>query len=148
MVHTLRQGYALQSCRRPLHPLLGRHAGIDHGQGDILQGIVPWKQVEGLEDEADLAVADIGQLAVLHLAYIHPIEDVMAAAGRVQTAQDVHKCGLARARRAHNCYILVFENRKRDPVQSSHLLISDPVYPVDILESDNPACFLHIVEFY
>ena len=41
--------------------------GVDEGQLDVVEGGGARQQVEGLEDEADLAVADRGQLVVVHL---------------------------------------------------------------------------------
>ena len=50
-----------------LPPLLRAHAGVDQRQLDVVQAGGPRQQVEGLEDEADLLVADPGQLVVLQL---------------------------------------------------------------------------------
>ena len=51
-------------------------ARVDERQLDVVEGGGARQQVEGLEDEADLAVADGGQLVVVHL------RDDLARAGR------------------------------------------------------------------
>ena len=43
-----------------------RLAGVDQGKFDILQGGGARQQVEGLEDEADLLVPDLGEVVVGH----------------------------------------------------------------------------------
>jgi hypothetical protein len=46
--------------------MLRPDAGVDQGQLDVVQRVGAGQQVEGLEDEADLAVADVGQFVVAH----------------------------------------------------------------------------------
>ena len=46
-------------------PALGtRDAGVEQRQGGVGHRVDPRQQVEALEDEADLAVADLGELVV------------------------------------------------------------------------------------
>ena len=61
------EAHPLQRLARPLPPLGAREAGVDQRQLDVVQGVGARQQVEGLEDEADLLVADAGQLAVVEL---------------------------------------------------------------------------------
>ena len=85
-----------------LTPLGRLHAGIDHGQFDILGRAGAGQQVELLEHETDAAVADGGQLIARHAFHGLAGQPVVAAAGLIEAAQDVHERGLARARRAHD----------------------------------------------
>jgi len=55
------------------------------------------QQVEGLEDEADLLVADARQLVVVHVADQLPVDVVVALGGRIQAADQVHERRFARA---------------------------------------------------
>ena len=57
----------LSGCLRRHPPLLARHAGIDHRQLHVLERRGPRQEVEGLEDEPDLLVADPGELIVVEL---------------------------------------------------------------------------------
>jgi len=54
------------------------------------------QQVERLEDEADLLVADARQLVVVHVADQLPVDVIVAFGGRIQAADQVHQRGLAR----------------------------------------------------
>ena len=63
VVHAVAQADPLQRRARPLPPLGAREAGVDQRQLDVVQGVGARQQVEGLEDEADLLVADGRELA-------------------------------------------------------------------------------------
>ena len=54
----------------------------------------------GLKDEADLPVADFGQLQLVELAEVLAVEQHRAARGPVQRADDLQQRALARAGRA------------------------------------------------
>ena len=91
---------------RALEPGVLRHAGVDERQLDVVQGAGARQQVEGLEDEADLAVADRRQLVVVHLRDDLAAEHVGALARRVEAADQVHQRRLARARGSHDGHVL------------------------------------------
>ncbi len=65
VVHALAEPDPLQGAARPFPALAARHAGVDQRQLDVLQRVGARQQVEGLEDEADLLVADGRELAVV-----------------------------------------------------------------------------------
>ena len=73
------QADVAQGLQRHLPPFLGGHAGVDQGQLDVAQRVGARQQVEGLEDEADLLVADLRQLVVVHLAHLDAVQLVLAA---------------------------------------------------------------------
>ena len=85
-----------------LAPFLGRHAGVDQRQLDVVQGAGAREQVERLEDEADLLVADPGQLGVGQVRHALPVEPVLARRGRVEAADHVHQRALAGPGRPHD----------------------------------------------
>ena len=58
-------------------------------------------QVETLEHEADVALAELGALLFLKIGHFRAKEFVAAAGGIVQEAEDVQQRGLAAARRTH-----------------------------------------------
>ncbi len=60
------------------------------------------QQVEGLEDEADLVAAQLGELALLEVGDLGAVEDDAALGRLVEAGEDVHEGRLARARRAHD----------------------------------------------
>src|SRR6185436_8361290 len=67
VVHAVAQAYPLEGAAGALPPHAARHAGVDERQLDVLQGIGAGQQVEGLEDEADLLVADRRELGVVQV---------------------------------------------------------------------------------
>ena len=67
MVHALRESYLRQALFGVPFPLAGRHAAIEQGQSDVVQGGSSRQQVEMLEDEAELAVAYSGQFIAREL---------------------------------------------------------------------------------
>ena len=44
----------------------GGEAGVDERQFDVVQAVRTGQEVEGLEDEADLLIADGGEFVVIH----------------------------------------------------------------------------------
>ena len=64
LIHIFGQTHPLQGGLHPVGPLGGGHALVDEGQLHILPGVEGGDEVEALEDEADLLVADVGELPV------------------------------------------------------------------------------------
>ena len=54
----------------------GRGAVVDEGQLDVVERGGAGEEVEGLEDEADLLVADAGELVVVELGDVVAVEPV------------------------------------------------------------------------
>ena len=136
VMHAVGQPHFGQRVERRSPPLFRGHAGIDQRQLDVAQGGGPRQQVEGLEDEADLPVADLGELVVVHLADVDAVELVLARGGRVQAADQVHQGGLARAGRAHDGHVLAALDVQRDVPQGVDRLGAHLVAPRNVLESD------------
>ena len=109
---------------RALEPLLLRHAGVDQRQLHVVQRRGARQQVEGLEDEADLLVADARQLVVVHLADLLAVQEVGALRRRVEAADQVHQRRLARARRPHDGDVLAALDGDGDAAQGVDLLVA------------------------
>ncbi len=62
-----------------------------------MEGSGAGEQIEGLKDEADLLVADAGELVVVQLADQLAVEPVFALGRGVKAADEVHERGLAGA---------------------------------------------------
>ena len=77
-------------------------AAVHEGQLDVLDGVEAREEVERLEDEADVLVADRGELVVGQLADVLARQLVRAGVGDVEAAEHVHQRRLARTRRAHD----------------------------------------------
>ena len=64
VLHALAQTHALQRLARRRPPLRYAHALVDQGQFDIFERGELGQEVESLKNEANLPVADTGQLAL------------------------------------------------------------------------------------
>ena len=118
----------------------GGGAVVDERQLDVVQRGGAGQQVEGLEDEADLLVADAGQLVVVQLADQLAVEPVFALGGRVQAADQVHQRGLAGAGGAHDGDVLVVLDAHGDAAQRLHLLLGAHVVGApEVLDDDDVA---------
>src|SRR5215472_17487804 len=110
---------------------------IDQRQLHVVQGGAAGDEVEALEHKTDLAVADLGQLPGVERRDVHPVEQVPAAAGQVQAAEDVHQRALARARRAHDGHVFAALHRQRDAGQRRDLDRAQPVGLLHPIQGDD-----------
>ena len=85
------------------------------------------QQIEGLKDKADFPIANLGQLIVVHLADIDPIQLVTAGAGRIETSQQVHQSRFAGTRRAHDGDELAPLDRDAEVGQRTHPMRADAI---------------------
>jgi len=137
VVHALFEVGEAQGLLGPLDPLLGRHAGIDQRQFDVVQGRGARQQVEGLEDEADLLVADAGQFVVAQVAHQVAVDEVIAFGGRVQAADQVHQRRLARSRRPHDGDILAALDLEVHAGDGMNLLVAHDVRLPQVVGADD-----------
>src|SRR4249919_1761634 len=97
---------------------LGRaHAAITQRHVDVVEQVEVGDQVEALEDEADLLVAQLAARIVRHPAHVLAIEDVLPAGEGFQQAGDVEEGRLARARRAGDGDELAFAHMQVERAQ-------------------------------
>src|SRR5580765_1842053 len=67
-----------------------------------------------LEDEADLLVAESGQLFLFQLKWILPVEANGTAGGSFECAYEIEQCTLAASRWAHDGHRVAASKRERD----------------------------------
>jgi len=91
--------------------------GVNERKLDVVQRIGAWQQIERLENETNLAVADLGELVVDHVRDVLAVELVAAGRRRIEAAEHVHQGGLAAAGRSHDGDILVAMDLEGDPAQ-------------------------------
>ena len=103
------------------------HAGVDERQLDVLPRRHGGEQVELLEDEADAAVAHLGQGGLAHVAHVLAGQVVAARRRNVETAEDVHQRRLARARGPDDGDVLALGDGEADPAQRGNRDGSGPV---------------------
>src|SRR3989442_1551512 len=125
-------------CRhRPLAALLAV-AGVDERHLDVVHGARARNQVIGLKDEADLSIANPGQLVVTERRDVVAIEDVAAGGWLIEAADQVHQAALARARRPHDGDELALRDVERNPFEGGYLHLTSEVDLCDALEGDHP----------
>ena len=97
-------------------------------------------EVEALEDEPDLAVAQVGEVVLGDVAHVDAVEQVAPGGRRVEAADDVHQRALAAARAAHDGHVLAARDAQRDAGQRAHLdVLAQPVDALDVLQLDDRA---------
>jgi len=97
------------------------------------------EQVEGLEDEADLLVADAGELVIVERGDVVAVEPVAAAGGRVEASDEVHQGGFAGAGGAHDGDVLVVADAQVDAAERVDLLVAHLVGLPEIAGDDDLA---------
>ena len=98
VVHTVREAHLGQGGLHPLPALGGGKVVVEQGHLHIFEGGELRQQVELLEDEADLLAPDLTELVLGAVVHVLPVQQVVAAVGHVQAADDVHQGGLPAAR--------------------------------------------------
>ena len=101
-----------------LFALRRRRAAVRQRQLDVLVHREIANQVECLENEPDLAIADARPLLHLEAAHRLAIEDILPVGGRVEQAQYGQQRRLAAARRTGNRNIFALLDVHVNPRQS------------------------------
>ena len=127
----------LERAARPLQPIAGRHARVDQWQFDVVERGGARQQVEGLEDEADLAVAHGGELVVVHLGHDLAPQHVAPLGRCVEAPDEVHEGGLSGARGAHDRDVLALLDLEGDAAQRLDLLRPHLVGAPEVLGVDD-----------
>jgi hypothetical protein len=80
----------------------GFDALVEEGDFEVFEDGELGDEVKVLEDETEAFAAEFGELVVGELGDVLVVEEVVAAGGAVEAAEDVHEGGLAGAGRAHD----------------------------------------------
>lgn len=62
-----------------------------------------------------------------HLAHIEPVQNIPATGWRIETAQNIHQCTLAAARRTHQGHVFIFGYLKRYAFQRLYRLVAHEI---------------------
>ena len=101
VVHPVAQADQLQRRGRVLHPLLLLQMRQRQGQLHVLHRRQHRNQIEGLENESDILVAPVRDLAVAELAQIVPEHADLAAGRGIHRRDQVQQSGFTGAGRPH-----------------------------------------------
>src|SRR5690606_12467901 len=132
----VREADPLERLGGKLPPLPRRHPAVDQRQRHVLPRRRARQELEVLEDEADLAVAQGGQLVVAHVLHVVAAEPVAAAARPVQAAEDVEQGALAGSGGADDGAELALVDREGDLVERRDALVSHMVLAAQVRDLD------------
>ena len=95
-------GHSLHHGRDPLLALRGADVQVAQRQLYVFIDVQLVDEVEALEHEADVALAELGALLLLQAADLLSEQLIGALGGIIQEAEDVEQRGFAAARRPHD----------------------------------------------
>ena len=90
-----------------------------------------------MKNEPDFAIANRGQLVVVHFRDILAVELVAAGARGIEAAEHVHERRFAAAARAHDGEVFVAMNLQRDTAQRVDDFLAHHVFLGDVLDVDD-----------
>ena len=114
VLNTVAELNALESLDGPLPSFVCRDAGVDEWKLDVVQRRRAWEEIEGLKDEADLAVPDAGELVLILVGNESATQPVLAGCWSVEAADEIHQCRFSRPGRTHDRHVLVATDRDVD----------------------------------
>src|SRR4051812_40836859 len=101
---------------------LPRHSGVHQGQFDIFSRIQPFKQIEILKDETDLAISYCSQIVRTKLGSLYPIDPALPARRSIQAPDYSHEGRFAGSGWTGNRNVLSGVDRNGDALQRIDLL--------------------------
>jgi len=114
-----------------------RNAGVNKRKFDIFQRGSAGEQIETLEHETDLAVANGGQFPLAEARYFDTFQQVTPAAGFVEAAENIHERRFSTAAGAHDGDELSTFDLGGDSAQRMHPRFAQIVVFVDIFDLDD-----------
>ena len=86
-----RQRDGLQRVHGAHFALATGHIGVGQRQHDVFDNRQARQQVEALKDKANAQGANFGELVIIELGHVEPLQVIVARRRLVQAAQDVHE---------------------------------------------------------
>src|SRR5258708_25385968 len=102
MVGTIGEADQRERIGRARCPLGVRDPGGEGRQRAVLERGCSCDQIEPLEYEAELVIANAGELSLVEVRNVYAIEQVSAGGRSIEAAEDVHQGGFSAATRAHD----------------------------------------------
>jgi len=110
VLHAVGHPDLLECLLNALLPVRGGHPAIGERKLHVLVDGQVADEVEGLEDEADLAVPDAGPVRRREVGHRPAVEHVLAVRGRIQEAEDGEQRRLAASRGPGNRDVFSLQN--------------------------------------
>ena len=106
-------------------------------QGNVLCGVLEAKQVERLEYEADVTVAQFSRCRLRDHADLPAVERVIALILTVEDADDIEQRGFAGPRRTHDRHQFPGLHAEIDALENMQGLVSHRVGLVDVFKAQH-----------
>src|SRR5690606_19411203 len=126
----------LEGFPHEIAPLSPRHALVEQRQLDVLVDVELVEQVEALEDEADVAFAQLGEAVLREARDLAIGEPVAPARRRIDQADDVEQRRFAASGRPHDRDELALLDRQIDARERRGFELLRPIELRDALEAD------------
>src|SRR5262245_2959103 len=120
MAEPIAESHHGEQCTGARDPCVSCNPGIDHRKLDILHCTGTCQQIERLEHESDVPIADCGEGGIIERCDLNALEIIGAAGWTIEASENVYERGLARARRPHYSHELATFNLGRDTSQRLH----------------------------
>ncbi len=137
--HAVTEPHPFERRLGPRAPLPARHARVQERQLDVVEGTGAAEQVELLEDEADLPVANLREGVPGQFGNRLPVDDDAPAGGGVEAADHVHEGRLAGTGRPHHGQELPAFDAHRHVVQGADRFVADDVILVEVFAGEHAA---------
>ncbi len=137
VLHALFQSDQPQHLLRAFAPAFV-YPGVSQRQFHIRRRRRTAQQVETLEYETHLPVADFRQRVVLQFRNRFPVQPVGARGRPVQAADDVHQGAFPGSGRPHDRHDVAALDAQGQSVQGIHVHFAHPVHLADIFQFDHP----------
>ncbi len=112
-------------------------AGKKQREFDIFEGRQGVKQLERLEDEANLGAADFGERSIVEARGGNAVKLNLAEGGEIHGAGKIEQRGLAAATAADQCDKRAALDLKRNAIEGADGLAIGEIFPGDVAQREN-----------
>ena len=121
-------------------PRFAVRTGIDGRDSDVFPGFEVGEQVVALEDEADVFASECGAFLRAEVGGVFAVDVILASAGAVEAAEDVHQGGFARPRLADDGDHFPRFDFQVEIVEDGYLPFPALEAAVEVLDADKWFC--------
>lgn len=136
-MHALREADHGQGLGSPFLTLRAVDFRVQRRQFRVLERRSASQQIEALENESNLLIADQGQGLFVVPRNIGPFEEIAAGTRLVETTEYVHERGFAASARAHDCHKFAAMDPQTDTAQGMHTGFTKFVVFMNLLNANN-----------
>ena len=117
MLGAVGESHEVQQFHATFLSLAFRHSRYEGRNHDILKRREFWQQLMKLEHEADVSVAEVGELLLVQSSHVHSVNHYLPAVRRVERTDYLEQCGLSRTARSHDAHHLSFVYMQVDALE-------------------------------